>query len=245
VTTRRSTARSTTANPCSYAGSERRSTTRTGLAERALDRAGLHDVHVDRHADRVLHEGGEGGAGEAALVGARPVRPRLDAYGQLVEPVRPREHELEVRREGGHAQDQLLELGREEVDPAQDEHVVAAAGDALHPPHRPRCPRQQARQVACAVADERQRLFRQRREHELAALAVRKRVARVRVDDLRIEVVLPDEEAVLRLDALARDAGADHLREPVDVDGVDAGALLDLGPHLVRPRLGAEQPDPE
>jgi hypothetical protein len=42
-----------------------------------------------------------------------------------------------------------------------------------------------------------------------------------------------------RLDALARDAGADHLGEPVDVDARDAEARVDLCAHLLRPRLGA------
>src|SRR5581483_3370439 len=42
-----------------------------------------------------------------------------------------------------------------------------------------------------------------------------------------------------------RDARTHDLREPVDVDGVHAGARLDLRPHLVRPRLRAEDADAE
>ena len=51
--------------------------------------------------------------------------------------------------------------------------------------------------------------------------------------------------AVLRLEALVADAGAHHLAEPVDVERVDAEALLELVPHLVRPRFGAEHGDLE
>ena len=41
--------------------------------------------------------------------------------------------------------------------------------------------------------------------------------------------------------ALARDAGADHLGEPVDVRAHDAEAGVDLASHGLGPRLGAEQ----
>ena len=54
------------------------------------------------------------------------------------------------------AEQHFLDLGREHVDAAQDDHVVGAAGDLLHAPHaRPRRARQQPRQVAGAVADDR------------------------------------------------------------------------------------------
>ena len=49
--------------------------------------------------------------------------------------------------------------------------------------------------------------------------------------------------AVLRLDAFARDARPHDLGEPVDVDRVHVEPPLDLAAHLVRPRLGAEDPD--
>ncbi len=78
-----------------------------------------------------------------------------------------------------------------------------------------------------------------------SSLAFREHVAAPRVDDLRVEVVLPHVEAVLRLDAFVGDSWADHLREAVDVDGVHVEARLDLAAHLLRPRLGAEDPDLE
>ena len=66
-----------------------------------------------------------------------------------------------------------------------------------------------------------------------------------RVDDLRVEVVLPDVQAVLGLHALLGHPGADHLGQAVDVHGVDGEPLLDLAPHLLGPRLGPEDPDPQ
>ena len=53
-------------------------------------------------------------------------------------------------------------------------------------------------------------------------------------------MVFPHHRAVLRLDALAGDAGAEHLRQPVDVHRVDAGPRLDVLPHRLGPGLGAE-----
>ena len=104
-------------------------------------------------------------------------------------------------------------------------------------------PGQQPGQVAGAVADHRHRLLGQRGEDQLALLAVGQHLAGDRVDDLRVEVVLPDVQPVLGLDALLRDARADHLGQPVDVDRVDAEDLLHLDAHLVGPRLGAEDAD--
>ena len=58
-------------------------------------------------------------------------------------------------------------------------------------------------------------------------------------------MVLPDVQPVLGRPGLLGDPWADHLGEPVDVDRVDIAAGLDLLAHLLRPRLGAEDPDLE
>jgi hypothetical protein len=56
-------------------------------------------------------------------------------------------------------------------------------------------------------------------------------------------MVFPDVRAVLGFDAFAGHAGPHHFGQAVDVDRVDAQALLDLAPHLVGPGLGAENAD--
>src|SRR5664280_582244 len=66
-----------------------------------------------------------------------------------------------------------------------------------------------------------------------------------RVHDLRVEVVLPDVQAVLGLHALVGDAGSHHLRQPVDVDRVHVQPRLDLVAHDIGPRLRAEDSDLE
>src|SRR5438132_4162258 len=215
-----------------------------GLAYRALDPAGLHDAHFRRDADQTLDQVRELRARRVA-VGAARARRALDQYRQLVENRRPRDLELVVRRERRVLEDQLLDLGRKHVDAADDQHVVRAARDLLDPPHRARSRRHEPRQIARAVANDRQRFFAERREYELALLAVGQHRAGLGVDDLGIEVVFPYGEAVLGLDAFLRDAGSNHFRESVDVDRVDVELLLDRAAHRRRPRLGAENADLE
>jgi hypothetical protein len=138
----------------------------------------------------------------------------------------------------------FLDLGGEHVDAAQDDHVIGTPGDLFHPPHaRSRRARQQPRQVAGAVADDRKALLGQRGEHQLALFAVGQHRAGPGIDHFGIEMILPDMQAVLGLDAFLRDAGADHFGQAVDVGGVHVEGLLDLDAHRIGPRFGAEDAD--
>ena len=56
-------------------------------------------------------------------------------------------------------------------------------------------------------------------------------------------MIFPDVEAVLRLDAFAGNAGAHHLGQSIDVDGVKIERFLDFLAHRVGPRLGTENAD--
>ena len=84
------------------------------------------------------------------------------------------------------------------------------------------------------------RFLGQRGEHQLALFAVGQHRAGLGIDHLGIEMILPDMQAVLGLDAFLRDAGADHFGQAVDIGGVHVERLLDLGAHRVGPGLGAE-----
>jgi hypothetical protein len=209
------------------------------LADGPFDPTRCDHVHGHRHADPVLDERGQvvplvaGGA----QLGASPV---FHPDRQPVHPVRARQHALEMWRESGCLQDQFLDLGREEVHSAQDDQVVAAPGDLLDPPHRPGGARQQPGEIAGAVTHDRHCLLGQRREDQLPVVAVRHHRTGDRVDDLRIEAVLPEVQGSLALDALDPDPWADHLGQAVDVDGVDVHPPLHLAAHLVGPRLRPE-----
>ena len=104
-------------------------------------------------------------------------------------------------------EDLLLDLGRKHVDAAQNDHVVGTAGDLFHPPHGAGRARQKTGQVARAVTDDRQAFLGECREDKLAHLAVRQNFAGLRIDDLGIEVIFPDMQAVLGLDAFIGNPG--------------------------------------
>ncbi len=135
----------------------------------------------------------------------------------------------------------FLDLGREHIDAAQDDHVVGTPGDLLHAPHaRPSGARQQPRQVAGAVADDRKCFLGQRGENEFALFAVGQHRAGFGIDHFRVEMILPDMQAVFGLDAFLRDAGPDHFGQAVDIGRVHVEPRFDLGAHRIGPGLGAE-----
>ena len=148
-----------------------------------------------------------------------------------------------MRRQPLVLEQDLLDLGRKQVDAADDQHVVAAPGHLLHASHGTRRARQQPGEVAGAVANHRARFPGERGEDQLPHLAVGQHLAGRRVDDLGVEVIFPDVEPVLALHALGGDAGADDLRQSVDVQRLHVEAGFDLAAHRVGPRLGAEHAD--
>ena len=64
-----------------------------------------------------------------------------------------------MRRQVFKLEDLLFQLRGEDVNPADNQHIVAASADAIHAAHGPRGSRQQARQIAGTIADHRQRFF--------------------------------------------------------------------------------------
>ena len=138
-----------------------------------------------------------------------------------------------------------LDLAGEYVDAPDDHHIVAAAHGLGHAhevaPAGALLPAQDA-DVPGAVAQERECLLVQGGEDQLALGAFRQHFPGLRVDDLRIEMVLIDVHAVLllALEGHARPAG---FREAVDVIGLDAQALLDAAAHLLRPGFRPEDAD--
>src|SRR5215207_8841058 len=99
------------------------------LAGRALDSAGLDHAHRRRHADELLDVAAQELALRLAGAGVGEILPGLDQHPHGVEPAFTRHLDLVMRRKAGAAQDLLLDLRRKHVDPADDEHVVGAAGD--------------------------------------------------------------------------------------------------------------------
>jgi hypothetical protein len=86
-------------------------------------------------------------------------------------------------------------------------------------------------------------LFGQAGEDEFAELTVGQGVSGLGGDDLGVEVVFPDVQAVLGFEAFLGHAGTDDLGDSVDVDGVDVEALFEGDSQLASPWFCAEDAD--
>src|SRR3984885_5752851 len=148
-----------------------------------------------------------------------------------------------MRRQAPAIQDQLLDLRGEHVHPADYQHVIAAPGDLRETAHRGDASRQEAGEIARAVADHGHGFLGERGEDELARFTLAEHLAALRIDDLGQEMILPDRRAFLGLGEFLRDAGTHHLRQAVDVTGIDTEGRLDLLPYPFAPGLRAEYAD--
>ena len=139
-------------------------------------------------------------------------------------------------------QQDFLDLGREDVDAADDEHVVGAAHGLCHTDVGAAAgalfPVEHA-DILGAVAQQGEGLFGDGGEDQLALGAVGQDLAGVGVDDLGNEVVLADVHACL-LGALVGNTGAGELGEAIDIIGLDAHLGLNVVAHLLGPGLSAE-----
>ena len=112
------------------------------------------------------------------------------------------EHDRVVRAELGRGEQDGFDLGGEDVDAPDHEHVVAPADEPGHAHGRPAAGAWfpiEAREIARPVAHERQGLLRERREDELTYLAVRRPVPHLcGSTDLHEEVVFVHVQAAQR-----------------------------------------------
>ena len=187
-----------------------------GFAFASLDGSELDEADGGVDADGVFYgcrqfplEGLEG----ADLVG-KNFGGDFNLHLELIEALVARKDNLVVGEGAAGAEQCRLDLRGEDVNAADDNHVVAAAGDAMDSAEGPAAGTgagDQACDVARAVADHRHGLFAEGGEDEFALVAIFEDAASFGVDDLGIEVILQDVEAVLA-GAFDGDAGADDLR---------------------------------
>ena len=150
--------------------------------------------------------------------------------------------ELIVRFHVAGVEQGRFDLGREDVDPANHHHVVGAAGEARDAAMGASAAAglvDDVGQVVGAVAQKGHALLGQGGDHQLPFFAVGHRLAGVRIDDFKIEKVLPEVQAVL-LFALDGDARPADFAHTIDVKGLDGQAFLDGFAHVFRPGLRAE-----
>ena len=135
-----------------------------------------------------------------------------------------------------HAHEHALDLRREHVDAADDEHVVRPADHARHARERPAalarlvCERSD---VLGAVAQDGHPLLGERGDEHFALLALVEDFIMLDVDDFGVEHILVDVHARL-FAAFARDARAAHFGQPIVFRGEGTQNLLQGFVHLRR-----------
>ena len=137
-------------------------------------------------------------------------------------------------------EDLFFHLRWEDVDAANNQHIVTAPAYAIHTTHRARGTGQKARQVAGTITNNRQRLFRQRGEQQFAMLTVGQWRTVIRIDHFREEMILPYCRTITRFDALHRHARPHHFREAINIQRRNTEATFDLRAHPRGPRLCAK-----
>src|SRR5690554_622310 len=214
------------------------------LSLRSLNAVGLHQLNDGAYSQQALDVVVD--TPPDALQLTDTVRPVLlvDLHTNLhgVEVVFPTDDQLVVGCCLCHLHQHRFHLRGEDVHTADDQHVVRAAEAFLHAYQRASAITfavMQACQIACAVAQQRHRLLGYRGEDQLTQNAVRQHLQRIRVDDLRDEVIFEDVVAALAF-TLHGDPRPNHLTQPVDIVCFDIEQFLNLCPHLAGPRLGAK-----
>ena len=99
---------------------------------------------------------------------------------------------------------------------------------------------EQGHTITRAVAQQRQGLARQAREDQFAGFAIWETLAALRVYHLRVEVILVNMQSLV-LRTLGGHTWANHLGQPIDIEGLEAKALLNLAAHPFGPRLCPEE----
>ena len=90
-----------------------------------------------------------------------------------------------------------------------------------------------------AETDQRRAFLYQRRDHDLSPFAVRHILAGRRVNDLKVNIIIPIVHARVIFTVNA-DARAIDLGQTIDVIQLDSKLIMDSLTHLVAPALGSE-----
>ena len=174
------------------------------LALAAGECAGFHQLELSPYADDLLD-----GMGEALTEGlqlryfvAEILFGDFDLDGDLVEVVLAGENDQVVGKGIFDLENRCLDLRREDVDPANDEHVVAAPVDPAYPADGAPAAGwggENGGDVVGAVAQNRHRLLAEGAENQLTFFSIGKGFAGLGIDNFGEEMVFENVESVLGL----------------------------------------------
>ena len=169
-------------------------------------------------------------------------RCHLDLDGHSVEVLCTIEIDHVVRLDFTVCKKHSFDLRREYVYTADDHHIVGTSCYLLDL----RCGTSaltlavvKTCQVMRVVTQKRYAFLRDRREYQFTELSVRKRLACLRINDLRNEVVCFDVDQI-GLIAGASYTGSADLSKTINIESTKAKLFFDLISHLDRPCLSAE-----
>jgi len=99
--------------------------------------------------------------------------------------------------------------------------------------------------IPCAIADQREGLFRDGCEDQFSLFTVRQDGACLGIDNLGEEVILEDMHAAPALGAFHGDPRSHDFRQAIDIQGHDIHGAFYFVPHFIGPWLSPEDPDPQ
>ena len=134
----------------------------------------------------------------------------------------------------------LFNLRREHVDTANNQHVIRSAGNLGDSAHNTLRTRQQASEVARAVANDWERLLGEAGENQFALGIVGQHLTRFRIDNLGIEVIFPNGRTVFAIDKFLRNTRTHHLGQSINIRSIDTASSFNGAAHGIGPWLGPE-----
>ena len=154
----------------------------------------------------------------------------LDLHGETIQRALLVDVDLIIGGHLGNLHDLLLDLRGEDIDSADDQHVIGPAEDtrqaAMGPAARARL-RMKKRPITRAVPQNRRRPPHEIRQNNLALLPVFKNFTGRRIDDLDDIGVLPDVH-VLAADTLEGNPRPIEFTQTIRIEGADPEQFLDL-----------------
>src|SRR5699024_1820868 len=157
---------------------------------------------------------------------------------QFVHPVWTGDFQCEVWRQGVDFQCDLFDLGRENIDAAQNDHVIGPTGNATHATVTGAGRSWfQAGEVVGSEANNGECFTGQGGEDQLAFLIISQWSPADGVDDFWAEVIFPDVATILGIDSFPSDSGTHELGQAVNIAGFQVVELFDFVTHTFGPRL--------